>query len=1375
MFLTIHKKIIIFLLCLTTYSQIIFAENISHLPHSIPLIHGINVLTGLDENSSLSETHFEKYVVGLNQIGEKTVFLNENDFRIDRIKTIHLSNSDQDSFEAIHFLYDKGVTRIYDFPGRISLYHYHEQTLQLNSIEHYLVSNEEEQQLYRSEHFYWDKVSQDAKMISRVLQDGEGNVFRCYCFFYDQNGNLIKETLFGQLSGDSSIPCLIGDDGRPIDNGVESYDTPISLFNDDSHPKNLNEKFDDKSDANDELLRYETYNAWGQIIKNRDDYGNETIFHYDSFGRLIRTNYPEVFDEWDQVYQPSIQQKYDICDQIIEIIDAKGVSTHMEYNVRGQPLKITYPDGSFESYRYYLDGILKEKRTPDGMRAIYKRDDKGLLIEMEKQSFSGVILQSLTHSYQNGFLDSISDAETTVRFFYDKQGRQTGLHQKTADGTRRLEWSYDEFNQKTQTKEWYGSGENDFVLKTEKLNSQQTFEDANGNCLSLDLTSSSTSMNFVLNHTSVKRNSIGQFVKQEEKINACGVREILSYDALERLESRVIYNAMGIQIAEACYRYDGQGNKVLEKHQVIFKEQPIRQYKIRWNYDHCKRIISVAEEENQLTKTTRYHYNSFGQIEELIKPDGTRLIYSYGNDGKLHRFFSSDHSFDYEYEYDHLYRLSSIYDHCHDLIQMRRYNAFNELIGEELHPGVHVGHAYDLAGRRIRMTLPDKSHVHYHYEGLFLTNVERLSKTSQSLYEQKYLYNQNGYLQSSQLLKDLGFINYQYGENHQLKNIESPWYSQKVENNSLDECGRLVSLTTIDSAGEHKNSFSYTEDGQLASEEGHQYAYDSLYNRLSDNDNESIVNGLNQIIQTHEGVYKYDLNGNLIEKSGESQRTFYTYDALNRLIRVEYPQEKAISYTYDAFDRRLSRQMWSWNHEIGNWKLLDSNYFIYDGFKEIGTFDSEQKIEELRILGKGPGAELGATIAIELGGKLYLPLHDFSGSIALIVDVETKKVVESYRFSAYGNMSVYDENGNSIENSLIKNPWGFCSKRKDLQTGLIYFGKRDLDPQLGRWITPDPLLFCDTANLYAFVKNDPVNHRDLYGTFSFSSLWNELFGMFCNCFQQMQSTMYQVKDIWTNELKLNEGLITGFEKLVKTLLGETTYLLMGFNREETRVNVFGDREISDKVRVSFINGILNTHEMLLQSLQLISETHGGVKVHYIFRPTNGWTWDISRAILIKTAFTLGFRSSHAYLLASLWRKLINEVGGIGNGGIVLHYAHSLGGSETDRARDLLSEEEQRMIRVVTFGSVTLIRNTGFESVINVVSRNDGVSSLILEPFGHIRSFFDPDSNVQFYGSLSFHGFIFGQSSWPADHLLNGPTYGAILSALGKKFIAEFSF
>ena len=65
----------------------------------------------------------------------------------------------------------------------------------------------------------------------------------------------------------------------------------------------------------------------------------------------------------------------------------------------------------------------------------------------------------------------------------------------------------------------------------------------------------------------------------------------------------------------------------------------------------------------------------------------------------------------------------------------------------------------------------------------------------------------------------------------------------------------------------------------------------------------------------------------------------------------------------------------------------------------------------------------------------------------------------------------------------------FSSEYFDSETALVYYNNRYYSPQLGRWLSRDPIEEKDGYNLYNFVKNNPVNSFDLLGTFSLSFPW----------------------------------------------------------------------------------------------------------------------------------------------------------------------------------------------------------------------------------------------------------------------------------------------
>ncbi len=120
------------------------------------------------------------------------------------------------------------------------------------------------------------------------------------------------------------------------------------------------------------------------------------------------------------------------------------------------------------------------------------------------------------------------------------------------------------------------------------------------------------------------------------------------------------------------------------------------------------------------------------------------------------------------------------------------------------------------------------------------------------------------------------------------------------------------------------------------------------------------------------------------------------------------------------------------------WKI---SLYLYQGQNEIGCVN-EQKITELRILGTGVDAEIGAAIAIELEDRVYAPLHDRQGHIAALIESQTGIIAETYRYSAFGEEAIFDAQGKEVKETQMGNPWRFASKRVDPETGWIYFGKR---------------------------------------------------------------------------------------------------------------------------------------------------------------------------------------------------------------------------------------------------------------------------------------------------------------------------------------------
>ncbi|MBU1218214.1 hypothetical protein KKF97_00250, partial [Myxococcota bacterium] len=67
----------------------------------------------------------------------------------------------------------------------------------------------------------------------------------------------------------------------------------------------------------------------------------------------------------------------------------------------------------------------------------------------------------------------------------------------------------------------------------------------------------------------------------------------------------------------------------------------------------------------------------------------------------------------------------------------------------------------------------------------------------------------------------------------------------------------------------------------------------------------------------------------------------------------------------------------------------------------------------------------------------------------------------------------------------FRDPYGFTGKELEVNLGIMYFGARWYNPQLGRWLSPDPLYLVSTAknaekdqNIYHYAGNNPWKFVD---------------------------------------------------------------------------------------------------------------------------------------------------------------------------------------------------------------------------------------------------------------------------------------------------------
>jgi len=235
------------------------------------------------------------------------------------------------------------------------------------------------------------------------------------------------------------------------------------------------------------------------------------------------------------------------------------------------------------------------------------------------------------------------------------------------------------------------------------------------------------------------------------------------------------------------------------------------------------------------------------------------------------------------------------------------------------------------------------------------------------------------------------------------------------------------------------------------------YAYDAVGNRTSSHRSATYnYQPFNRLTSTSTATYLYNNNGNMISKSDASGTTQFAWDFENRLVQVVTPSAGSASYKYDALGRRIQRTPSSG---------ISTN-FVYDGQDVVKDINSDGSTVEYL---NGPGIDNKIRQKGSSTSTTYYFSQDHLGSPTALTGT-TGKLVERITYDAYGNSA-----------GSTRTRYGLTGRERDSLTGLLYYRARFYDPQLGRFISEDPIGLAGGINSFAYVGNNPVLYRDPSG------------------------------------------------------------------------------------------------------------------------------------------------------------------------------------------------------------------------------------------------------------------------------------------------------
>ena len=363
------------------------------------------------------------------------------------------------------------------------------------------------------------------------------------------------------------------------------------------------------------------------------------------------------------------------------------------------------------------------------------------------------------------------------------------------------------------------------------------------------------------------------------------------------------------------------------------------------------------------------------------------------------------------------------------------YNGYNEILSTTSNMGGTartLSYLYDGDSDRIRIIEPDGASFSYTFDGMDRMN---------GLYEgagttvplQTFTYRTDGLLSSR---SETGGSSISYG-----------W----------DPMSRLQSQSdAFVGSGDVTWTLGYNPASQITSDARSNSSY-SWTGAVTVNRGYA-VNGLNQYTGAGSANFTYDPNGNL---TGDGTWV-YTYDGENHLIHAT-GSGKDVTLSYDPLGR-----LWS----VGGSNIADVN-FLYDGDALVGEYSSSNgNIANRYVHGSNAAADdpLVRYIGSAVGSSNRRYFHaDHEGSIVAQSDGTGTNVA----------INTYDEYG--IPGSGNDSRFGYTGQAYFYEIGLDYYKARMYSPTLGRFLQTDPIGYDGGENLYAYVKDDPVDKVDSSG------------------------------------------------------------------------------------------------------------------------------------------------------------------------------------------------------------------------------------------------------------------------------------------------------
>ncbi len=757
--------------------------------------------------------------------------------------------------------------------------------------------------------------------------------------------------------------------------------------------------------------RTRQWNPQFQIIRSTDNLGQTWHFDWNEERQLVGAIDPKG-GQWAFAYDES--------GNLASSANPLGQTRSTVWlDIWSLPLAETDAAGNSWRYRYDPRGNLIEETDPLGHATRYRYDRRGQVVEIIDATGKS---KKLRWNDAGQVTQHVDCSGYPTEFSYDPRGHLQAVTDALGESSL------------------YHHDAHGRLVRSELPDgrSEQFLRDASGHLLAYTDPAGHI--------TRYQRDGRGQV---RQRIDPLGRQVQFAYDAYGRLQALTNENG-------ESYRFSWDaGDRLIEQQDLDGSAR-------RYGYDGLNSVVAVqycpaphgtgvALVQESAPILHWLERDAIGQLRAKLTDDG-RTAYTYDPVGQLTAigFIAWDGSEQ---------SLSFGYD------------ALGQLLEDTSSAGI-LQHHYDELGNLIQTQLPDgrwlnrlyygSGHLHQlNLDGRVISDFERDRLHREVLRTQGQLNTRSEYDRTGRLRNRL-----------RRSNIQPPVLPAPVQKRyEYDPSDNLVGRFDQQPNERRQDLLHYDATGRImVAQSGTRtetFAYDAAANLL---DGPAAGAGWvvhNKLLTYQDKRYRYDGFGRLIEKrKGNHIVQRFSYDAEHRIKEIRTQdghRETLLRMTYDPLGRRITKHQYS-----ADGLMLGETRFDWDGLRllqehrhgqsSLYLYTSEGSYDPLaRVDGAGPEARV----------RYYH--NDLNGLPEQLTEADGHMVWQA-KYQVWGNTVEEVREPYYIEEQNLR----FQGQYLDRETGLHYNTFRFYDPDVGRFVSPDPIGLLGGSIIYTSMRPIPL-------------------------------------------------------------------------------------------------------------------------------------------------------------------------------------------------------------------------------------------------------------------------------------------------------------